>query len=225
MRTASPGLRKRYALVVLAGYLIWTLSYELVGLLAARLPTVDLTTALDRAIPLWPPAVWAYEACYLLPFVPVLIARDWHRVNVWLLSCLVANLSAFFVYFAVPVAFPRPALGSSLAERVIALEYELDFHPGANNLPSMHVALSVLALFACNQQGLRRPALALLTLLVIAIALSTLLVKQHLALDAATGSMWAILSWKLVSRHYYGRLKADDSPWIGLRRALPSRGR
>jgi hypothetical protein len=199
------GLRARYALVLVTGYLIWTISYQLVGRFAAQLPTHDLTSALDRAIPLWPLAVWPYEACYLLPFVPVLIARDWHRVNIWLLACLLANLSAFLVYLALPVAFPRPSLGNSLAERIIALEYELDFHPGANNLPSMHVALSWLTLFACHRQGLPRYAFAALTSLVLAITPATLLVKQHIVLDAVTGLIWALASWQIVSHYYWKR--------------------
>lgn len=220
MKAVQRALRQRYALVVLAGYVMWTLSYELVGIHAARLPTLDLTTALDRAIPLWPPAVWPYEACYLLPLVLVLVARDWHRVNIWLLSCLLANLSAFVIYVAVPVAFPRPTLGTSLAEQVIALEYAWDFHPGANNLPSMHVTLSWLTFVACYGQGLRRLWLVLLTLLVVAITPATLLVKQHLVVDAISGLVWAIVSWKLAARYYWARVSPAQSPLAGLRAAL-----
>jgi len=195
-------MRRRYLTLLVCGYLVWVLCYELVGHAAARLPTHDLTTALDRAIPLWPPAVWIYEACYLLPFVPVLVARDWHRINVWLLACLLGSLSAFAMYFALPVAFPRPALGDSWAERVIALEYALDFEPGANNLPSLHVALSWLAAFACTQQGRPRWFETGCFLLAALISLSTLLVKQHLVWDVVTGLGWAVASWGFAAALY-----------------------
>ena len=48
-------------------------------------------------------------------------------------------------YLALPIAFPRPELGSSLAERVLAVEYAADFRPGANKLPSLHVTFAWLA--------------------------------------------------------------------------------
>lgn len=195
-------MRRRYVVVLLGAYLVWLLCYELVGHLAARLPTHDLTTAWDRAVPLWPPAVWIYESCYLLPLVPVLLARDWHRINIWLLACLLANLSAFVVYFALPVAFPRPALGDSWAERVIAWEYAIDFEPGANNLPSMHVALSWLAAFACAGQGRSRWLVGALMLLAALISLSTMLVKQHLIYDVVSGVVWALASWHIAAALY-----------------------
>jgi membrane-associated phospholipid phosphatase len=206
--------------VLLGAYLMWVLCYELVGHLAARLPAYDLTSQWDRAIPLWPPAVWAYESCYLLPFVPVLLARNWHRINIWLLACLLANLSAFVVYFALPVAFPRPALGDSLAEQVIAWEYAIDFKPGANNLPSMHVALSWLAVFACARQGRSPWLVGGLGLLAALISLSTLFVKQHLVWDVVTGVLWALVSW-WVAGAWYGRRRQEQlSPLHNLQRAL-----
>lgn len=213
-------MRKRYLVVLLGAYVMWVLCYELVGHLAARLPTFDLTTEWDRAIPLWPPAVWAYESCYLLPLLPVLLARDWHRINVWLLACLLANLSAFVVYFALPVAFPRPALGDSLAERVIGWEYAIDFDPGANNLPSMHVTLSWLAAFACARQGRSAWLVGALGLLAVLISLSTLLVKQHLLWDVGAGLIWALASWRLAGTWYERRRQVELSPLDNLRRTL-----
>jgi len=201
-------------------YLVWVLCYELVGHAAALLPTHDLTSALDRAIPLWPPAVWVYEACYVLPLVPVLLARDWHRINVWLLACLLANLSAFVVYMALPVAFPRPVLGDSWAERVIAFEYAIDFEPGANNLPSMHVTLSWLAAFACARQGRSPLLVALLATLAALISVSTVLVKQHLVWDVVAGLGWAPASWLLAKALYRRRLRPELSPLANLARAF-----
>ena len=213
-------MRRRYFVVLVCAYLVWVLCYELVGHAAAQLPTYDLTNALDRVIPLWPNAVWAYEACYLLPFLPVLVARDWHRINVWLLACLLANLSAFVVYFALPVSFPRPALGESWAERVIAFEYAIDFKAGANNLPSMHVALSWLAAFGCARQGRSKLLVAAACTLAALISLSTLLVKQHLVWDVVAGLLWALASWRLASALYRRRVRPELSPLANLRRAL-----
>ncbi|HET9929694.1 MAG TPA: phosphatase PAP2 family protein [Polyangiaceae bacterium] len=189
--------RWRYFAWTLLAYALWAGCFELVGNVAARLPTHDLRTSWDSRIPLVPAAIWPYEACYLLPFVIPLVARDAQRVRVGLVAAVVANLAAFFVYLAYPVAFPRPSLGSSLSERVLALEYALDFQPGANNLPSLHVAMSWLILITCHRQGLSRAAFCALTLLTLAITASTLLVKQHLVYDAIVGVVWAFGSFAL----------------------------
>ena len=190
----------RYWAFTLFGYALWIVCFELVGNIAARLPTHNLRTPLDEAIPLLPAAVWPYEACYLLPLVVPLLARDFERVRIGFLAALIANASAFAVYLGFPVAFPRPELGQSLSERVLALEYGWDFHPGANNLPSLHVAMSWLALITCWRQDLSRLALGALTLLVLSITASTLLVKQHLVYDAVLGIVWAFGSFAAAKR-------------------------
>lgn len=194
------GARSRYLALTALAYVIWIACFEVVGNVAARLPSHDLRTRWDQRIPLVPLAVWPYEACYLLPFVVPLVARDVERLRVALLAALIANLGAFFVYLSFPVAFPRAALGNSLSERVLALEYAWDFEPGANNLPSLHVAMSWLVLITCHRQGLSRAAFSALALLVVAITASTLLVKQHLVYDAALGVAWAFGSFALAQR-------------------------
>jgi hypothetical protein len=192
--------RIRYLKLTVAAYALWIVCFELVGQLGSRLPSRDLSTPLDRAIPLFPSAIWLYESCYLLPFAVPLFARDFRRVHVGFAAALIANATAFIVYLAYPVAFPRPELGNTVAERLLALEYALDFQPGANNLPSLHVAMSFLTLLTCARQGLSRKLMCALTLLTLGITASTLLVKQHLLLDAALGVLWAFASFKLAER-------------------------
>jgi membrane-associated phospholipid phosphatase len=194
--------RRRYLKLALFGYVVWLVCFELVGRLAARLPTHDLRTSLDLTIPLWPPAVWVYEACYLLPLIPALLVRDFQRLNIGILAALLANLSAFVVYFAFPVAFPRPPLGDSWAERVLAFEYAWDFQPGANKLPSLHVATSWLTWLICLRQGLPALVVTALGLLAIAISVSTLFVKQHLVIDVVFGMAWAFGWFALATRLY-----------------------
>jgi membrane-associated phospholipid phosphatase len=208
--------RRRYLKLTLLAYATWIVCFELVGRLAARLPTHDLRTSLDHAIPLWPPAVWVYEACYLLPLLPPLVARDFQRLNIGFLAALLANLSAFVVYFALPVAFPRAPLGDTWAERVLALEYAWDFEPGANNLPSLHVAMSWLTWLTCLKQGLPALAQAALGLLALAISVSTLLVKQHLVIDVVVGMVWAF-GWFAVAERVYRawRARSDAADEVG----------
>jgi membrane-associated phospholipid phosphatase len=191
--------RGRYATILVVGYAIWVASFEAVGRYAQTLPTRDLTTAWDRAVPLVPAFIWPYELCYVLPFVALLVIRDRRRLEVALVAMLVASLAAFVAYLAVPVAFPRPALGASVSERLIALEYATDFKPGANNLPSLHVALSWILGRAMHRERGRLVDVFIFTG-VAAITVSTVLVKQHLLLDVATGIAWAIGSLRVAER-------------------------
>lgn len=197
------GARPRYLALTVLAYIVWFACFELVGNVASRLPTHDLCTEWDRRIPLAPAAVWPYEACYLLPFLVPFVVRDAERLRIALLAAIIANLGAFFVYLAFPVAFARPRLGNSLSERMLALEYAWDFEPGANNLPSLHVAMSWLVLITCHRQGLSRGAFFALYLLTLAITVSTLLVKQHLLYDAVLGVAWAFGAFALAERVHH----------------------
>lgn len=219
-KLAASFVRERavYCKITLCAYILWIIGFEIVGHYATTLSTNDPTSSWDRAIPLVPAAIWPYEACYLLPFLACLLIRNWHSLNIALVAALLANLVAAAAYLLFPVAFPRPVLGSSLAERVLALEYAWDFSPGANNLPSMHVAMSWLWLFACRKQGIGRPVELALTALVISISISTLLVKQHLLIDVLAGFACACVAWKAAHVWYARKHYFAMAPLEALRR-------
>jgi len=99
--------------------------------------------------------------------------------------------------FPYPIAFPRPELGQSLSERLLSLIYKVDFHPGANKLPSLHVTFTWIIYLVCHKQQLKRLGDALLFFFALLITLSALLVKQHTILDVIAGIFWAIASWRL----------------------------
>jgi membrane-associated phospholipid phosphatase len=213
--TESAHLRRHYLKVMLVTYVLWNVGYQLVGRYASTLPTVDLTSSWDRAIPLVPAFVWPYEACYLLPFITPFVIRDFRRFNVAVLAILISNLTAFVFYLLLPVAFPRPELGDTLSERLLAFEYAADFVPGANNLPSMHVALvCMLSLAMWGQRS--RVFDAFLVGFVLLVAASTTLVKQHLIIDVVTGFVWAIVPWLAAKWIYRKRTDSDADAEEGL---------
>ena len=196
--------RRFYLAATAAAYAAWIAAYMGTGWYAAALPAHDLTTPLDRAIPFVPEAVWAYELVYLVPFLPAVLARDWHRVNRAFLALTLAHVSATAVYLFFPVAFQKPVPGGSLSERLLSLEYAADFTPGANNLPSLHVAFAWILFLACRCQGLPEAGEALLLGVAAAITASTVLVKQHLVADSALGLLWALAAWSGAGRLYPG---------------------
>lgn len=198
----APSEKRFYAKVFLLTYAIWIVVFQIVGNLAATLHTHDPTSSWDRMIPLLPEFVWFYELCYVFPLLPLFVAKDYHRLNILLLSVILANLSAFIIYFLCPIAFAQPQLGNSLAEKVLHLEYVSDFHPGANKFPSMHVAFAWLVYLVIRGQKLSRPTEGVVFFLALMISLSTLFVKQHILLDVFGGIIWALLSWKIATALY-----------------------
>jgi hypothetical protein len=214
------GAKLHFGKMLLMGYAVWMLGFQLVGRYAATLQTWDATTAWDRAIPLVPAFIWPYEACYALPLLALWLFRDWHRFNVGLLAIMIASLIAFAVYLVMPVAFPRPALGASLPERLLATEFAADFSPGANKLPSLHVAISWIILFAIWGQTRRRLVDLLALGLVATITVSTLFVKQHLVLDVVTALPLAGIAFAISHRLYWSVTKPVDPAETALAQLL-----
>jgi uncharacterized membrane protein YidH (DUF202 family) len=215
-RSERDRARWHYAKVLSLTYAAWVIAFEVVGRYAATLHTVDLTSAWDRALPLVPEFVWPYEACYLLPLLSLVVIKDWHRFNMALVAILIANVAAFGVYLLVPVAFAQPALGASLSERVLALEYAADFHPGANKLPSMHVAMSWIMVCAMWRQAGRLVDWGL-ALIVVVLTVSPVLVKQHLLVDVAAGVPWGLAAYWVAGTWYRRMIPAGEDA----RDALP----
>ena len=216
--------RKFYVKFVLGAYGVWILAFELVGRYAATLATNDPTSALDKMIPLIPDFIWFYECCYLFPFLPLLVVKDFHRLNITLLSIIMANVIAFIVYIAYPVALPRPDLGDSLAEVVLGLEHVSGFQPGANKMPSLHVAFGWFVYFTCRGQKVTRFAEVMIFFIAAMITLSTLFLKQHIIVDAVTGVVLAVWTWALSTYLYPFLTDTQAEPTAALRRMMKNVG-
>ena len=212
--------RRYYIRIALTVYAVWAVFYEAVGRLAATLPTLDWTTTLDRAIPLTPSFVWVYSFCYIFPFVPLFVIRDWHRFNRALIAIAVANLPAFVVFIVFPVAMPRADLGSSASERLLALIYTADFHPAVTSFPSLHVIFAWLIFCMCRGGRWGRVGDVMIFTVAAGITISTLFVKQHIILDAAAGVVWAIMAWKLAGILYRKLADPHAEPRVALRQVL-----
>src|SRR4030043_1750344 len=191
-----------YIKVILFVYFIWLIVFEVVGWYAAILPTRDFSSYIDEQIPLIPEFVWPYVLCYVFPFLPLFVVKDWHRFNRALLSIILANLSAFVVYLIIPIAFPRPELGQSLSERLLSFIYGVDFHPGANKLPSLHVTFTWIVYLVCRGQRLNPLGDGIVFFFAVVITLSALFVKQHIIVDVVVGVFWAFSAWILAGYLY-----------------------
>ena len=209
-----------YIRVSLLAYLVWIIVFEAVGYYAATLPTRDVTLPLDRRIPLISAFIWPYLLCYVFPFLPLVIVKDWHRFNRALLAVILANAAAFLIYILLPIAFPHPEFGSSLSDRALALQFRYDFKPGANKLPSLHVTYAWIVFLLCKKQGLGLVRERLIFLTAALISVSTLFVKQHIFLDVLAGAAWAFAAWFAAGRLYPRLAAASTSPAEALKRLI-----
>lgn len=193
--------RRRLRVVGIA-YVLWATTYEVIGDMARNLNARDLSLPLDHAIPLLPHWVWIYELAYFLPFLGLLVIERPERFNHTVRAILVAALCAYVPYLLYPVSFPRPALGDSLSEQLLAMEYAYD--SGGNQLPSLHVANAFLVFLGARGQWLGRWGDGAMLLLAILIALSTLFVKQHLVVDVVGGLALSPLAYRVTRGMRWG---------------------
>ena len=218
--------RRFYLKAVIVIYILWAVAFEAVGYFAARLPTHDPTLPLDTRIPLMQDFIWPYFLCYIFPFLPLFCVRDWHRANTGLLAVIFSSLLAFVIYLAYPVAFQRPEIGPGLSGKLLSFQYAADFQPGANKLPSLHVAIAWIVYFICHRQGLSPIAKFILFICAAIITISTLLVKQHIMLDVAAGCLLAVLAW-VATKYVYsllwdGKRGAPDMFLYALKKFIPA---
>ncbi len=197
--------QKFYIKVIPFVYFIWILAFIIVGSYGSTLPTHDLTTILDKRIPLIPEFLWIYVSCYVLPLLSFIALTDWHYFNYMLLSFIIANLSSFVIYTTLPINFQKPELGQSLVEHFPSILYGAEFFSGSNNFPSMHVTFAWLFYFMCRRQRMGKVGDSLVLILVVMITISTLFIKMHLVMDAISGALWALATWE-VAKYLYPRL-------------------
>ncbi|HLE31729.1 MAG TPA: phosphatase PAP2 family protein [Bacteroidota bacterium] len=215
---SSDPIRGKYTIIALWFYVGWVIVFILEGLLAQTLSTRDLTSSLDRQIPLVPLFVWFYVLCYVFPFILIPMTTNWHRFNIAFLSIALCTLIGFIGHIGLPIAFPKPQPGgNSLSEQLVRYIHSHDFLPGAQNFPSLHVAITWTVFFACLRQGrpkLLEGILLIATLLIIA---STVLIKQHLFIDLIGGTAVGFLIWWVTSRTYERLIGDSDQPLNALR--------
>lgn len=201
-------------------YVLWIILFEVVGRYASKLPAHDITLLIDRRIPLIPQFIWPYLLCYIFPLLPLLVVEDLHRLNRTLLCIILANLSAFILYLIFPVAFPRPELGQSPSEYLLSFLYHVDFNPGANKLPSLHVTFAWIVYLTCRGQRSGRFSSTVILLVAMLITISALFVKQHVITDVVLGIGWALASWTLAGNFYRSLVDPNIEPRTGLKQMM-----
>lgn len=177
------------------GFLAYFLiSYLTIQQVAPRLSQpATLTLPWEDKIPFLPLLIIIYISTYLFPMAIVFMIEKKDAFKKAVTAFFVASIIHYVVFLVFPVELVlRPALSlndPSLLSRLVALFYRLD--KPFNCFPSIHVSFAFLTYFCVKQsQPDRGPFLLVWA---IAIALSTLFVKQHYLLDVISAFVLAFL--------------------------------
>lgn len=184
--------RGRYALVLVAAYLVFIATYVPINLFSVGRDAHVLWLPGEEGIPFLPVFQYLYVLTYLVGPLLWVTVRDWARFRRLLRAAAGALVVAYVTYLVFPVYLERPVLHvDSLHTWLLWLTWH---DKSYNHFPSLHVTLSWLAVQASQVSPRARMVLALLT---VGVSLSTLFVKQHYLVDVIYGVALAWAAWRL----------------------------
>ncbi len=183
-----PGERCRLVLLAIMVFA----PYLLINQLTAGWPAHDMSTAIDRAIPLQPAWELIYVSIYFYMFIPVVYLRDAALFRRAVAGFCAMQLFCFAIFLCWPVGIERPRLDDlqdNFLHWGLALNYVLD--QPRNLFPSLHLAnafmVSLLFYRAAPRLGMAMLIWASL------IGYSTLAAKHHLLGDVVAGIVLAVI--------------------------------
>ncbi len=182
---------------LLFAFFFQCLAFSGTRLLNSSWTHLDMTTVLDRAIPFLPWTVAVYAAAYLFWAVGYNLAVfQEDRAGRFLAADILGKAVCLVIFLALPTANLRPVIPQSAPlSWMLKVIYALDTPD--NLFPSLHCFNSWLCW--ASVRGRRDiPAWyrTFSLVLALAIAASTLTVKQHVLADAAAGFALAELCWQ-----------------------------
>lgn len=195
-------IRLKYFVLFLVIYIIWSLSYTLIGNWTVNMKHYTLSTKINRNIPFIPDFEYIYALGYLIPFIPLIVIRYVYRMNLLIVSFVVLNLISFTLFILFPVYCPRPGLEvSSLSSYLLSLERAVDMP--VNNFPSLHAGIAWLIFLSCR--GYSKILSAILFSIAIGIGISALFIKQHFTADIVAGITLAWVVYSILN-HFFIKL-------------------
>lgn len=157
-----------------------------------------LTSAIDNKIPFIPQAVFVYISWYiLLAVVPFIIylhnKKDFYT---YIISVAISALIAFIIFITFQTTVERPEFEvNNFSTLVTSIIYKLDT-PALCCLPSMHCTLCFLfIIFTLKDKKYNLIYTVVITILSLAIVVSTLCIKQHVIYDVLAAILLAIISY------------------------------
>jgi len=158
---------------------------------------------IDEALPLVPATVWIYASYIAISAAALFAENDRGQLNRFFYALLAANLLSALVFVFWPTTFVRPHLDPQQGGASVALlRFIWMVDEPVNCFPSLHVSSSVLAaLMMWRGHPRLRFVFAFWAL---AIAISTMTIKQHHSADVLAGAcVAAAMYWIFFVRAFY----------------------
>ena len=199
------GLRKpRFAAVLAGAYVLFAATYLPINAFSVGRPSHTLFLPGEEQLPFLPIFEYLYVLTYFLPLFLIVTIRDYAAFRRLAAAFLLTLLIAYTTYLLFPVYFERPHLEvSSLHTWLLSLEYR---DKPYNHFPSLHVALSWLAVLASQVPPRTRIAMSLVAT---GISVSTIFVKQHYIADVVYGFAVAWIAWRIARRAVRSRQRRE----------------
>ena len=166
-----------------------------------NLPSVDVSTAFDRALPLLPSWIFIYVAIFYTAFLPLFLVKDRLVFRRVALAYIVVESTAMVVFLLLPVQMTiRPDIASLVGNDFITWGLKLCYFVDlpVNCFPSLHVANAMLGALACLKVD--RLVGGISFAVGILIVASTMLVKQHFLADVVAGGLLAAVAYWVILR-------------------------
>lgn len=157
-------------------------------------PSEVQTTFIDHAIPLSSHWIWVYVSYYVFIFAPYLLSENLVVRKILFSSYMSAASFSCLIFFAFPTSISReqhPLEVVNLSDYV--LQFIRNADASVNCVPSMHIALSLIATLTLALQNKKMGGLAALWFLMI--SYSTMATKQHYFYDVLAGVIFGLIFW------------------------------
>jgi membrane-associated phospholipid phosphatase len=156
-------------------------------------------TALDRAIPFWPVTALLYFGTFVFLVVSFLAQPDHEQRTRFLYANVLAQIVGTVIFVFWPVSYPRelfplPDTAGALGAQLLGFMRAMD--TPVNCLPSLHVSTTTLCVLAVSGRRWFGAAVVI----GLAMAISTLTVKQHYVVDVLAGMGQGAAAWWICFR-------------------------
>jgi len=162
------------------------------------LPAVMPLTPIDRLVPFFQPAIYAYISLYAMVTLPLLLVCDQRIMRQMALGFAWLGCVSNLLFLIWPTSISIAVTGAQITDPLFRLVLHADTN--LNACPSLHASLAIYCAL-CSARLLKsrnqRAAVWLWTFLILA---ATLLAKRHVALDLFAGASLAVAVYAVLFR-------------------------
>lgn len=173
-------------------------------------PVYTLEIPFDSKIPLIKELILVYHTFMPMVVVSCMMVMLRSRDEFWrmILVLFMSQTLAYLIYTCCQTYVPRvdtSDFGDDFFSKILKFTYEIDGNYSA--APSLHVSNMVICIIFLTRSNYKKSTKILVNLYLFLIAITTVLVKQHVFLDIPAGMIHAIFCFVVGSRIYVKYLR------------------